>query len=449
MSGPGATVVPDLDEAMKTIYQDPLMEQIVQDSEFMNLIQRDTNVEVIQTTGGRWVEMSNYFAYPAGVGARAEGEYLPQADSPEFLNSKMYLRKIMGTLEMTGDVMKRVKSSEGAFVDYMERSLPDLVIRVNSETDRQYLGYGSGIKARVNGAVTLNTGTLYNVPIDSSFGIAGWTEAWTLFLEGERIVFAADAGGVTIRTGGGVRSGKVVSIDDDLSVLVVDLQNVTLAAAVVDNDYIASGDEAGCSFRTGAGEDREIAGILAAVDDGGIVATYNNIPRANQRLWQGLVQDASGAPFNGAFNEDLLVYGDHQVQRKGTGKTDFLLISHSSSRAYWKSLKTDRVIPDPRAYTGGKPGNTKLEIMLDDRTLPFQVARKLPPEVSYGLQLNTFRRLSLHTWEWDDRTGAIWNRVSDSVGYKDAFFCVGMMYEQMFCTKPRRNIRYEGLQAVK
>lgn len=443
------TLVPDLDEAMKVIYQDPLMEQIVQESEFMNLIQRDSSVQVMQTTGGRWVEMSNYFAYPAGVGARAENEYIPQADNPEFLNSRMYLRKIMGTIEMSGDVMKKVRTTEGAFVDYMERALPDLVKRVNSEVDRQYLGYGAGIKARVNGSLTqVGVTTVYQVPIDSAYGIAGWTEAWTLFLEGERIVFSSNAGGTGIRTGGGVRSGKVTQIDDENNILFVDLQNATLAGAIADNDYIASGDEAGLSFRTAAGEDREIAGLLAAVDDGGIVATYNNIARTNQRLWQGLVLDAAGAPFNGAFNEDLLVYGDHQVMRRGGGQIGFLLISHSASRAYWKSLKTDRMFVDPRSYVGGKPGNNQLQIMLDDRTLPFKVARKLPPEVSYGLQLDTFRRLSLHTWEWDDRTGAIWNRVSDSTGHKDAFFAVGMMYEQMFCTKPRRNIRFEGLSAV-
>jgi hypothetical protein len=75
------------------------------------------------------------------------------------------------------------------------------------------------------------------------------------------------------------------------------------------------------------------------------------------------------------------------------------------------------------------------------------VARKLPPEVCFALQSDTWRRLTLGTWDWDDRTGSIWNRVTDSVGRKDAFFATGNMYEQLFCTAPRKNVRIDNLSA--
>ncbi len=441
----------NLQEAMKIIFSDPVVEQFIMESEFANLIKRDSSVPVIQTTGGRWVEMSHFFRSAGGTGARAENEYIPQTSQPDFKNSKVYLRKVMGTVEMTGDTMKRVQSSQGAFVDYMERALPELVKRLNSTVDRMYIGDGSGVRARISDTVTNISGTLYRVPIDSAFGIADFTGAWTLFSEGDLIVAAADAAGTTIRTGGGFRSATVEDLDDDDAnpALIVNFPAAALAAAWVAGEYIAGGDEAGVDFGTGAGDDREIAGLLAAVDDGGIINDYNNITRgANEnRLWKGLVVDASTAPWNGAANEELFVYVDDQIQRRGGGKTDFILFSQSAHRAYWKSLKTDRMFVDPRSYTGGKP--RQLEVMLGDRTLPFKVARKMPPELAFMLELPSFARVALHQWEWDDNTGSIWNRIVDSTGPKDAFYAVGMMYEQMFCKMPRHNARIEGLTPTK
>lgn len=441
----------DVTEAMKIIFSDPVIEQFIMESEFASLVQRDTSVPIIQTTGGRWVEMAHFWRSAGGTGARAENEYIPQTSKPEFKNSKINLRKVMGTVEMTGDTMKRVQSGMGAFIDYMEKSLPELVKRLNSNVDRMYLGDGSGVRARVNGALTLVSGNTYQVNLKSAFGVDGYGGAWTLFNEGDLIVAAADPAGATLRTSGGLRSGTVIDLidDDDNPGIVVEFPNAGLDAQWADGDYIAGGDEAGLDFVQADGTDREIAGILAAVDDGGIIADYNNITRgANEnRLWKGLVLDASGNPWQGIANEELFVYADDQSQRRGQGKPDQILFSQSAQRAYWKSLKTDRTFPDPRAYTGGKP--SALTVMLGDRTLPFKIARKLPAELSYLLEMASFSRLSLHQWEWDDNTGSLWNRIIDSTGPKDAYFAVGMMYEQLFCKIPRHNVRIEGLRQVK
>jgi hypothetical protein len=440
----------NITEAMKIIFTDSVVEQYIMESEFADLIKRETSVPIIQTTGGRWVEMSHFFSSAGGVGARAENEYIPQTSQPDFKNSKIYLRKIMGTVEMSGDTMKRVTSAEGAFLDYMEKALPVMVQRISSATDRMYLGDGSGVRARINGALSNISGTIYRVPLDSAFGVGGLSGAWTLFSEGDLIVAAADAAGTTIRTGGGARSAEVIDlVDDDANpALIVNFPNGTLAGNWADNDYIAGGDEAGVDFIQASGEDREIAGLLAAVDDGGIINSYNGITRGagENRLWKGLVVDASNSPWNGACNEELLVYVDDQIHRRGGGKSDMILFSQSANRSFWKSVKTDRMFVDPRSYTAGKPKG--LEVMLGDRTLGFKVARKLPPELAYMLEMDSFARLSLHQWEWDDTNGSMWNRIVDATGPKDGFFAVGIMYEQMFCKLPRHNARIEGLAAV-
>ena len=130
------TTTDAITEAMKIIFADPLITNIVEDSELLSIFQTDMNVSVDDTTGGRFIEMAHYFQLPAGVGARGENEYIPEADDPVFKNSRLFLRKIQGTVEMTGDTMRRVVGDEGAFINYMERALPDLVTRLVNELDR-------------------------------------------------------------------------------------------------------------------------------------------------------------------------------------------------------------------------------------------------------------------------------------------------------------------------
>lgn len=438
------TLTTDLDEALKIIFSDPLINNIVEDTELLDIFKVDMNVMADDTTGGRYIEMSHYFRLPAGVGARAENEYIPEPDDPRFENSRLYLRKIQGTVEMSGDTMRRVRSDEGAFLNYMERALPDLVTRLVNEIDRMYISDGSGIKARVLSVTSAVTTTLVII-VDRTYGIDELTDPFLQFMEGERCVFDPAADGQSIRVSTD-QSLQLTDIDEDANELTF-TGIAGLVAAVTAGDYIFPGDEAGASSETAAGDDREIAGLLAGVDDGGIIATYNNIDRtaAGNRLWRSVVIDASDAQWGGQLTEELFTYGDDQVAIKGGGKTDTIVMARSAARGYWQSLKGDRTLPDPRSYTGGKAG---LSIILGDREVSLKVARKMPPELTFMLQSDTFRRLTLGTWEWDDKTGSIWNRVTDATGRKDAFYSVGNMYEQLFCMAPRKNLRIEGLTAV-
>ncbi|MDH3478933.1 MAG: hypothetical protein OEO20_11570, partial [Gemmatimonadota bacterium] len=207
------TTTADLDEALKIIFSDPLINNIVEDSEFMDIFKVDMNVQADDTTGGRYIEMGHYFRLPAGVGARAENEYIPVPDDPRFENSRLFLRKLQGTVEMTGDTMRRVRSDEGAFLNYMERALPDLVTRLVNEIDRMYVSDGSGVKARI--ASISGSGGVYTVVVNRTYGVDGFTGAHLQFLEGERIVADPAADGQSIRANGTIKGAQVTDMDED------------------------------------------------------------------------------------------------------------------------------------------------------------------------------------------------------------------------------------------
>jgi hypothetical protein len=252
------------------------------------------------------------------------------------------------------------------------------------------------------------------------------------------------AAGTALRAAGANQSAKVTGIDQSASTLTLDV----LPAGVADNDFIFEGDPAGSSNQTAAGDDREIMGLLGMVDDGTVLATFQGLARASFRLWNSISIDGSDATldnnagFNGVLSEELLTYADDQVAILGGGKPDVIATSRYGLRTYWKSLKADRVLNDPRAFTGGKGG---LSVILGDRTVQLKSCRKMPPQLAFMLTTSTFKRWEIDGFQWDDKTGAIWNRVTDGTGRKDAFFAVGDWYMQLGCLAPRKNVRLTNI----
>lgn len=437
------TQMSNLDNLMKIIYSDPLITDIVAESELLSLFKEDMNVQTDQTTGGKYIQTAHYLRLAGAAGARAEGDYIPVPESPRAINAQIFLKKIMGVVEMSGDVMDRVVNDEGSFLNYMERALPDTKERVVTELDRMYIGYGAGVKARVNNKSGGNI-----VTVDRALGVNGYEDAWLQFQEGERVVFAANPDGTGLRLAGALQSALVDGIDETTGDLTLIL-DAGLYAAIQINDYIFGGDAAGVSAQN-AGVDREVAGLLAAVDDGEILSTYLNVDRTTvaNRTFKARVIDASGAPYNGALVEDLLIVADAVTGVVGgaQAKIDALVMSPHAPISYWKDMKQDRSLNDRRQIIsplGGKSNN--VGVVLGDRTIPFKTARKLPPQIAFGLTTKSFRRFTLNTWEWISRQGSIWNLVTDNVGRKEAFFAFGKMYEQLTCLIPRRNFRIEGL----
>lgn len=431
------TTTDDLDEAMKILFEESVVNNVVTDSDTMDIFEEDNDVKTDETTGGRYIETAQYFQLPSGVGARAENEYIPVPEAGLVANSRIYLKKIQGVVEMTGDTMRRIKGNPGAYLNWAERALPDLVQRLRNDLDRMALGFGSGAKARVNDAAP--DGTLH---IDSMFGIDGYTRAWLNFLEGERIVFSVAADGDPLRNAGASQSAKVTAIDDDDDDPMITLD--ALPNEVVDNDYIFSGDASGASCPTAAGVDRETMGLLGMVDDGSILATFQNLLRSSYRLWNSVIVDANSGTFDGELTEELLDYSAEQAMTRGGGEINLILTSHSGVRSYWAGLNQYKTINDPRSFTGGKG---KVYILLGTRRIELRAGRKVPPQVTFMLDKSTFKRWQLKgaRFEWDDTTGAIWNRVSDGTGRKDAYYAVGNMYKQLGCLAPRKNVRIENL----
>lgn len=440
------TATSDIDEVLKVISQEPVIKNLVTDSELMDVFDVESEgITYDKTTGGRYIERAGQFALPGSVGARDENDYIPVPENPEFLNSRMYLRKILGAIQMTGDTMRRVRGDEGAYLDYAVDALGMLVQRVKNSVDRQYIGWGGAVLART--AQTFQGGgSPYTFEVVDAFGVGGFENPWVNFIKKDGLVFSSNATGTGLRNAGTTQAAIVQNVDPATNTITI-TADAALAAAVQIGDYIAMGDRSGTSFPTGGTVNKEIDGLLAGVDDGGIVPTYNNIARANQRDWQGTIIDGGDPEWGGACTEDLLIYADDETSVVGGGRVNLIVMPRSAARAYRKAVKDDQVVLDKRAYIGSKdyaPGKG-VPIWLGDRFAEMRVSRKVPPQVVFGLETDSWRRITLNQWEWDDKSGSIWKQVGDSVGYKDAFWAYGHLYEQLYCFAPAHNFRIDNL----
>lgn len=430
------TDVADLNEAMKIYFTDPIVVNVVTDTEVLDLMMEDNNVQVNNTTGGRYIETAQYFRLPAGAGFRAKGDYLPIPGAPRIKNSQIYLKKGVGVIQMEGEVMERVKSNMGAYIDYMDRAMPDFLERFNDNLDRAALGYGNGAKAKIAGI----NGTV--ITLESALGVDGWSDAWLQVQEGESLVASVDADADPLRNAnvnGGASAAIVEDVDNETSSITV---NAVPSEWQV-GDFLFGGDATGHSGMAD-GVDREIIGLAGMVDDGSILQEFQGLDRNSYRLWRANVIDGSSGNFTGDLDEQVLVHADNQAYVLGKGMPNVVFTSRTQADRYWFSLKGDRVLNDPKSYEGGRG---KLWVRLGDRVIPIRVGRKVPPELCYMLQTDTFRRWQLDGGKWDDKTGAVWNRVTDGVGRKDDFYAVYIWYLQLGNIAPRKNVRIENLAA--
>ncbi len=431
--GTGA-VAGNVNEAMKIIFEEPLTNSIVADSELMDLFEQDMNVKVNQTDGGRYIELAHYFVLPAGVGARAlEGDYIPVPNGPTIRNSHIYLKKIEGVVEMSGDAYRRVKQGQGAWLSWSQRALPDLVRRVDHELDRMLIGYGAGVRALVADADPDDADL--TITIDSALGLAGLGNPVLQFMEGESIVFGPTADGANLRD-----SGASYVITD------IDYDNLTLklgtepTANVADNDFIFGGDDAQAAIG-----DREIMGLFGMVDDGTVLATFQGLARADYRPWRSQIFDAQAGALTGELTEVLLTKADDETSIRGGGEVDVLVMSRTTGRNFWQNLVDDKRLLDPRSYTGGKE---KLFMLFNNKKIELKMVRKMPDTVLFGLQRDTFKHWRNTGWEWDDTTGAIWNRVTDATGRKDQYYAVGHIVMQTGCVAPAKNFKITNILAT-
>lgn len=424
-----------LNDMLKQRYTKAFENNVEKDEEVANLITKAEGFDVVEGPDGKQINMGHIFSSGGGVGSMLEDDYLPTPTNPTTKQSSITIKQHVAMVQLSGRTLRRVKKGPAAFVTWAAEALPRKAQRLAFHKDRQRLGTGTGIVARYNGTPD-GTGD----PIDSMFGISGLDDRATmLLLRDDSLRVGPNADGSSLRTGTAI-VGAVKYATNSIDTTVNGSAAAPTSAA--DNDYLFLGDT-----NVNSSGAREMMGLEGIIDDGTNLATFQGLTRASYPELSSQIVDSTANGYDSTLSEELLDYADSLCFERGNmGRPKNILVNRSGQRSFWKNLKNDRIINDPAGtFQGGK---VKLKMMLGDRIVNIQSARKVPQSRCYGIDGEGIQRFRIGNGRWDDTTGAIWDRYTDSTGRKDAFFAVYIEEEEMGAGNPAASFKITGLAAA-
>lgn len=424
----GSDFIGVYDGILKHVYEPTLQNLIASDSELHDIFTQVSEFEVKDGPDGKQINIGHLFSAGSGFVAMDEDGYLPEPSTGVSKQSSITLKQLVSTVELSGRTFRRAKSGEAALVSWAEEALPRAIERHVHHKDRMLLGAGTGVVCMVNDG----TPAANDLDIDNAFGIVGLTGAERLIMEGDKLRGAAGSDGTTPRTGAMV----VQTIGYGSNDITVD----GLATGLADNDYLFVGDANG--FGSGS---KEIMGLEGHVDDGTNVATYQGLSRTTYPRLKAQALDASAAPYSGVLSEELLEYADQLAWIRGKGRPSVLVTSYEGRSAFWKSLKADRQIQASAPGEGGRPAD--LTMIIGASRVKLRACRKVPYSRAYFIDPKSLKMFRNGAGSWDDTTGSIWNRVTNSTGRRDAFYAAFIEELEVGGLNPQANVRITGLSS--
>lgn len=379
----------------KEIYEPKLRKQLNDDAVTIKRITRSSD-NISNEVGGRYVTFPIKTRRNAGIGARNELEALPNAGQQGYNAARVGLKYLYGRVQLSGQTIELVNTNTQAFVSALESELSGLKTDLAKDQNRQVYGDGSGAIA-VAGTLTTNTNTfLAKDAMYAQLGMQIDIIDGTTLNNPNPTVKAANR--------------QITGINTVTNVITFDGAVVSTAV----NDIIVRNGNVNREW-TGFNKIFKATGSL-----------YNLDP-ATEPIWAAVV-DANGG-VNRALSEGLMISLADQVRANG-GKTTAIFSNLGVRRAYFNLLVQQRQYTNTKDFGGGFTG---LSFTTDAGEIPFMVDVDAPKNTLYFVNEDEFTVYRQADWEFMDRDGSMWSRIS---GY-DAYEAVMYQYSELGCH--RRN----------
>ena len=139
----------NLDPILKEVYSGSLNEQLNNDTLSYNRIKSSSDGTGTLPYGGKYVVFPLHTARNSGVGARNEGEVLPNAGKQGTARAQLNLKYQYGGIELNGQTFELATKDYQTFADAMEMEVSGIKDDLAKDRNRQYFGNGNGKIATV------------------------------------------------------------------------------------------------------------------------------------------------------------------------------------------------------------------------------------------------------------------------------------------------------------
>lgn len=384
-------------EALKEDYKGVIREQINQKVMLLNQIEKNTD-----DVEGKRAILSLHVTRNTGVGNRAEGGTLPSAGNQGHAEERIPLKYSYGRLQVSGPVIRAMKSDRGSFARAVQMESKGLVNDLRRDVNRQLFGTSDGVVAT---ATTTNNSTTLNLATTTS----------VVKLRQIADMVKIDVGTTT----------DVDAVAAGLTVSAVDYTNKTVT---VDSAITTTSSHR--VFRAGVGGGGnpagiELTGLQSIVDD---TATLFNVNPSTYASWVAVDNGNSGT--NRSFSENLAAKVIMDIDIAGGEEPNFAICSDGVQRSVAAVLQPLRRFNNTMDLKGGFKG---VELQCGGVSLPLTWDRDCPANSIYFLNTEHLVHFEASDWEWMDDDGNVLSRVANTDAYE------ATLYKDHELATPKRN----------
>jgi len=310
------------------------------------------------------------------VGARTEGQYLPEPIAGDSAQGVILPKLIYGSLRLSGLAIEAGKGNLAAFVDTQAEATMTTYQALITDLNRQCWGDGFGKLATLSTAGTTLTGSTWTLTCDNDVGVR--------YLRKGMVVDMYTTAGTPIQAACNQRISSVDSVNRQIVMLAnantwrTYHPDSTMAAyAAANSAAVATGAHI---VRQGAREVAfattdtpiEMVGLLGQYDDGTLLATHENITITANPSFKANVMDNSAV--NRELSIDLMLSAMDMTNAQAGMAPNLIRMGLGQRRKYFSLLAPD-VRFAPASFRGGYEQldfsqNSAVKIVVDPVTQP-------------------------------------------------------------------------------
>ena len=348
----------------------------------------------------------------ANLGATNENEANPTGGNQTGTQGTILPKIVKQAVRFSGLALEKSKGDADSYADVLTYELDAGIRDHYKELNQELYRDGSGVIAKVNGAVSADTDIIVDNGVITHFRVGMRLAAYN---------------GATLEA----TNMEVTSVDIANSTV-----TVNSAVTLTDNDnlyrYI---DGVGDTFTNAPTDGKEISGLKLLTDDGSISATYEDVNRTNFPAFKGI-----GIDFNSAnLSDDAL----HQAISRCLVESGF---KHSSGKSMICSntaqfRKYMSILTPAREYRPSDKMDSSGDKMPTWLGIDWQVDTDCGFDEIYIINKEDAKKYILRDVHYDDTDG----KILKYVGGMDAFYAYSKSYLNVGGERPNTHVRMYDL----
>ncbi len=393
------STVQTLEEALKTLYLEPLIKTIDTGSGpvFAKIDKNSKNVV------GEDIKFALQYGRHGGIGARGESDDLPAPSPRKYKQGVTSTKNLYGRISFSEKLMKISKNNAASFADQVSTQMEDITVDIRDMMRRNFMSKSDGIMGQVKTAVTAGKNVVVKGKVKT-------------FYAGQIVDFFTLSGTAQTKT---AEAKMIVDVDYATNTISF-ADNVTVGA----DDYISLAGNYG----------KELIGLKEILTKD---STIYGIDRSKNKWYNPLAFDKTSSGATAAFSSMYLQEAIDEIEDYTGEKPDFITCNAGMLRAYINEQNTYKRNIEYTKIDGG------VELVSYGK-VPISKEKYMDDNTIYLINTKDLTLAQVADWGWMDADGSILSRVGEKAAYEATL----TKYAELICRRPSAQAIITGVTAA-